>query len=392
MRRVLFLFVLAFFISGWVKAQQPTTPTQSSGQSANCTQVLRLARAVYEQGRLHELENLLDGCLKGTVGETGGFATVQEQVDAYRLLCLSYIYLEEPAKADQAMLGLLNADHFFVLNPTDPAEFQALYRTFRTEPVFAYGVKLGGGTNFLSLMKAYNVGSESIGNTKYGVGFSFCAGAFIEKEFFPNFPEKNFLRNTLLRADAYYSLRNSTITNNNLWTFATDNERESGIFTGKLASSWIDFNILLKYRYNRKSSWDPYIGIGPGISFLVNSKINQAKLERKTRLVNADGTTEKITASNSYSGPSVEIKSAYKSLPQSVSLVWGVNKRFGAFYINMEGRFQYGLGNLISKENRTIPDLIDYSMTINDHRQSNLIVNLGVTLPKFTPKKLTKKK
>src|SRR5690349_4248403 len=120
MRRILFFFALFFLSIVWSYGQNTTSPTQ---QTANCTQVLRLARAVYEQGRLHELETLLKDCLAGEVGTTNGFSTVQEKVDAYRLLCLSYIYLEEPTKADEAMQGILDTDHFFAVNPTDPAEF-----------------------------------------------------------------------------------------------------------------------------------------------------------------------------------------------------------------------------------------------------------------------------
>src|SRR3954465_3021621 len=102
-----------------------TLPYCLSAQSS-CTQTLRSARSVYDQGRLQELPDLLEGCLKN------GFS-VQEKVQAYKLLTLAYIYLEEAAKADAAMLALLNTDHYFEINlTTDPAEFVALYKTFRT--------------------------------------------------------------------------------------------------------------------------------------------------------------------------------------------------------------------------------------------------------------------
>src|SRR6187549_1035341 len=75
-------------------------------QLVSCSQTLRLARSTYEQGRLHEIPALLAKCL------AGGFSQ-QEKVEAYKLLCLSYIYLEEPQKADEAMLNLLRTDHYF---------------------------------------------------------------------------------------------------------------------------------------------------------------------------------------------------------------------------------------------------------------------------------------
>ncbi|MEQ8423852.1 MAG: hypothetical protein RIA63_04020, partial [Cyclobacteriaceae bacterium] len=106
----------------------------SYAQTSTCAQTLRLARSTYEQGRFHEIPALLESCLRGGDGNF----TKQESVEALRILTLSYIYQEEPEQADVAMLRLLNTDHYFEVNENvDPAEFTALYATFRTDPVFA---------------------------------------------------------------------------------------------------------------------------------------------------------------------------------------------------------------------------------------------------------------
>lgn len=106
----------------------------------DCAQTLRLARATYEQGRLREIEGQLKTCLEG------GFKKTEKQlkVEAYKLLTLSYIYLEEPEKADQAMLNLKLTDPYYEPNPAvDPAEFVALYNSFRKDPIYRIGAKLG---------------------------------------------------------------------------------------------------------------------------------------------------------------------------------------------------------------------------------------------------------
>ena len=108
----------------------------------DCAQSLRLASSSYDQGRLHEIPELLKKCLDN------GFTSI-EKVNAYKLLALSYLYLEEPEKADEAMLELLNTDHFFEPNQAvDPAEFIGLYNTFRTKPLFSIGVKLSAGVTY----------------------------------------------------------------------------------------------------------------------------------------------------------------------------------------------------------------------------------------------------
>lgn len=81
--------------------------SESFAQLTSCAQTLRLARSTYEQGRLHEIPALLEKCL------TGGFSQ-QEQVEAYKLLCLSYIYLEEPVKASIYCISFLLLSSYFL--------------------------------------------------------------------------------------------------------------------------------------------------------------------------------------------------------------------------------------------------------------------------------------
>ena len=69
--------------------------TSAWAQVSNCTQVVRLARTIYEQGRLHELPTLMDGCLNLSVSADKRFTT-PERKEALRYLTLAYIYLEEP--------------------------------------------------------------------------------------------------------------------------------------------------------------------------------------------------------------------------------------------------------------------------------------------------------
>ena len=91
-----------------------------------CAQTLRQARTVFDEGRIHEIETLVSSCIEK------GF-TDEERTEAYRLLILSYIYLDEADKADEAMLALLRVNHHYQVNEqADPTELIVLYETFRT--------------------------------------------------------------------------------------------------------------------------------------------------------------------------------------------------------------------------------------------------------------------
>jgi hypothetical protein len=367
-------------------AYAQTQPDASPKSTANCTQVLRLARAVYEQGRLHELETLLKDCLAGKVGTSTGFATVQERVDAYKLLTLSYIYLEEPEKADNAMLGLLAADHFFEINKaSDPAEFQALYNTFRITPVLSFGVKIGGTANFAHLLSTNPVGGQSPGKGKYSPGYSIIGGIFVERDLFPK--SKSFLKNTVGMAEFLFHARPNKITYDQMWVNDKyGHHSATAQFNAK--SSWIDMNLIIRYRLKPESKIDPYIGLGPGLSYLLKYEFD---LPQTQQLAPNPSLGDDIIFST-VTGQAVDTKSAYKKLGQSVTALGGIKFRIGEFYLNAEARYQFGLNNLVSDENRFVPDLVyNYQININDYRFSNFVLNVGATIPKFIPKKKKKK-
>src|SRR6187551_1194116 len=181
MMRRLYLFGILVFISA-----------QSFSQSATCAQTLRLARATYEQGRLHEIEGQLKSCLES------GFTKDEKQfkVEGYKLLCLGYIYLEEPEKANEAMLKVLQTDHDFQINPAvDPAEFVGLYHTFRSKSLFSIGFIAGPNATIPNVTTNYSVSGSSDSEGKYTPKVSIEVGLVFEKHLFGKFtaaPEITF--------------------------------------------------------------------------------------------------------------------------------------------------------------------------------------------------------
>src|SRR5450755_433500 len=164
MKKILFLSVIVVFFAREVSAQ-----------ITSCAQTLRLARSTYEQGRLHELPDLLKSCLES------GFTTT-EKVEAYKWLTLAYIYLEEPEKADEMMLNILQTDHYFEINESvDPAEFIALYNTFRTKEIYRLGLKLGANASQPNLISSNNASTAS---SKYQYGFGFSGSIVGEIPFY----------------------------------------------------------------------------------------------------------------------------------------------------------------------------------------------------------------
>lgn len=223
----------------------------SRGQST-CTQTLRTARSTYDQGRLHELPALLEGCIKN------GF-TQQEKVEAYKLLTLAYIYLEEPTKADEAMLNLLNTDHYFKVNEaTDPAEFLALYKTFRTTPVYRLGGKIGANASQPNVLESV-AANEGVSKYKYGIGVQVYVTAEIP------ITEK-------ITIDAQLGYLQRTFGYTNQVTF-TDTTFTT---TAKEKQSWVSLPISVQYQFNN-IKFRPYVSLGVQGDYLLGATMNSQR-------------------------------------------------------------------------------------------------------------------
>lgn len=341
--------------------------SQSFGQAGStCTQTLRLAQSTYEQGRLHELKDMLKGCLDGNEFND------EEKRQAYRLLTLSAIYLEEPESADASMLKLMQTDHFFVPNDNvDPAEFISLYNKFRNYPLFRAGIKLGPGINFPNAYSDYFIAADSPGTGKYTPKIGFSIGLVFEKDLFDGHftlaPELN-------RVAMSFNERGTTFIKNGTTDEVSANSEE----TPKL--SWIELNPLVKYNVNpkKKTGFENYIFAGPGLNFLSNVTLTDGKLDR----VSGEGTN---------TGADVDFKGSLNKVTFTLIAGVGTRYRLGGVYVTADARVQYGLSNIVSPSSRTnLEAAMDYAYTMNDTRLTVVVLNLGIQYAYFNPKKLVK--
>lgn len=332
-------------------------------QTAPCVQTLRLARATYEQGRLHEIESQLRPCLQG------GFTKDEKQleVEGYKLLCLSYIYLEEPEKANDAMLKILQTDHDFQINPAvDPAEFVGLYNTFRSKPMFSIGLIVGPNATLPTVKENYAVSGSSSGEGEYAPTVSFQIGLVFEKQLFGKFT-----------AAPELSLSNRAFKYSNVNLFVNDSTGNSvATATGDIKQSWIDLNLLMQYRLG-KGALNSYISFGPNVGYLLSA----------TSTAETEYATGQVT-----SGAPLDIKETCNKLGFSLIGAAGIKYKFGAVYLTANIRYQYGLSKIVNEEKKSHPIGTDtYAFSSNIYSQQNLAFLVGFVLPIFNPKKLSTK-
>ncbi len=338
-----------------------TATVTGMAQSTSCAQTLRLARSTYEQGRLHELEAILSNCL------LGGFTT-EEKVEAYKLLTLTYIYMEEPQKADDAMRTVLETDHFFQINPEiDPAEFVALYNTFRTEPAYSLGIKFGPSFVIPSVVTDYYTAGDANGTGKYTPGIGIQAGVFFEKRIF----KKITIAPELFFATRQFSQSTSLFINDST-------QQVGGTIESTYKQSWLDLNALFQYELtrNKANTFVTYAGLGPSISYSLS----------QTNQLNTTG-----LSSSGISGADVDVKSSLKDFFYSITAIAGFKYRIGAIYVHAELRYQQGLTNIVNEDTRTNQEVtFDYAAQHNDLTLNALTAAIGISYPFFKPMKLKK--
>ncbi len=337
-------------------------------QTSTCAQTLRLAVSTYEQGRLNEVPGILENCLRQ--GGANAF-TKQERVTALRILTLAYIYQEEPEKADETMLLLLNADHFFEINENvDPAEFTALYKTFRTKPIYSVGGKFGGNGSLPTPTKNFFVGSDAATNGEYSTGYNIQIGGVFEKALF----EKKYAAPRWTAAPEIMFMQNKFSYANEELTTNDASGDPNALLEAEFSQTRIDLNLLLQYKL-KDHYLNPYISFGPALSYLLSAS--------------GQFQTQFPTNGTAVTGPSIDLKDSFQSLDYALIASAGLKFKFGEIYLTADIRYKYGFANQIDEEARTNPEAaFDFGFISNDFRQSNLMINLGFIYPYFNPKKL----
>ncbi|GAA0192039.1 hypothetical protein GCM10009122_54770 [Fulvivirga kasyanovii] len=321
-----------------------------------CTQTLRQARTVYDEGRIHELPALLESCLKN------GF-TDDEKTEAYRLLVLAYLYLDEAEKADEAMLALLRHNNQFQINPqADPAEFINLYNSFRTKPIFSYGIKGGGNISLVNVLSNYGVHDQRTTMGEYTPAPGYVVGGMIEVIVRKNLTLSGEL--TLAGYNLDYSNSFSNVDSVNRFI-------ESQEITE--TQTWLSVPITVQYQF-AGGKFNPYVLLGGSANYLFSSSF---KGETQTSIENFEGAT-------------VDLTDQRNKINFSAIAGAGIKIKVGKNHFVAEARFNYGILNQVKEENRLSNQelIFDYGYVDDDFKLNSFSVSLGYLLPKYNPKKL----
>lgn len=293
-------------------------------QASSCAQSLRLAQSIYDQGRLHELEDLITKAM----GSQATPCSQTEQVSLLKLLTLAYIYLEEPEKADASMLKILQTDNYFEINPAvDPAEFVALYRTFRTKEIYRIGATLG--TNATQPNVANSVTAVELAEgSKYKYGIALQFGAVVDVPLRIKGKYDLTLHGELLYMNRRFEIDQKVLRGENL-----DGTPLIQQLQGFESQNWISIPLSAQYRFLDKKI-NPYVSGGVVVDLLLGDAELQSERFRD----------------EAASLPETTFELTRERLNLSAMLATGIKLKAGGGFFIAEIRYTHGLTNVSSTE------------------------------------------
>lgn len=335
-----------------------------------CLEKLSTAENSFETGHLYEIYDLIAECLEN------GFSR-EDKIRAYRLLSITYLYLDEHEKAEESYLSLLRLNPEYKPNTLiDPTELFHLHHKFLTSPRWSIlMIKVGGD---LSFVKPYNLYNTD------GVGYNY----FAIQDNIENKKAKEYLpaAGFFLGAGVKYGLSHTfSFTGELLFKLNRFKVRDNILGHTTLQFNEDQYNLEIPVLFNMclsNSKWKPYVFGGGSLNFMVHSAAKNLVIER----------TQGATVLPE-TGPSVSLISNRNRFGYSVIVGGGVHYKVGVNYLLLEIRHTFGLKSISSTNNRFDNDemLYKYMYIDDDMRLNNLMFSISYLKPLYNPRRKVKR-
>lgn len=341
----------------------------------DCSANLDRAKLNYREGKLYGIPDIMEGCL-GT-----GKLSRQQEVEAYELLSITYLYIDEPELAEESYLNLLGADPEYRPDSAVEVEIEFLSKNFKTTPIFTlYPAKMGSN---VSIPRVINLNGADITNNsnqsyKSLWGVQIGGGA-----------DWQITNSWSIGAEAWFHVSQFRFINQffDIDSLQIDEQHWS-----------INVPVFVRYTH-RINKWYPYAYAGYSFSYLINSTANPNFFEI-TEIVDVNGNVDRIT--NQDFGRSLNLTGIRNNFNHNILMGLGVKYRFLYRYISFDVRYSVGLNNILSTKNQfdfgaggeqnDIRELaFRYGQVDNDFRLDNLSLNFGYVYPLYRPRKIEKK-
>ena len=335
MRKLFYTISIALMISLQVTAQN------------GCELTLTNAQEEFDAGRFDAVPALLEECLKKNQNR-------EWEQRAYLLLAETYLLLENPTKADESYLKVLQANPEFVTDETrDPIDLVYLSKKFTSSPVFSFSGKFGGNASLIHVINDVKIAGGEEVKEEYSVRAGFQAGLGLDYHYDD-------------RLSAGVEL-NYAVTS---FAFQAKNLFEENTTELLDRQTWINVPLMVKYSL-ASGQFRPYGYLGYSFNLLLTNKSS----------VTVDGDTE---------SPEYNFKKNRNPLTQSFLVGGGLKYKWGLRYFFADARISLGLRNMARPENRNYLATTPFPYVDDDFRMNNVYFSVGYIHPLYQPRKLKK--
>lgn len=350
MRIFLIFFIPLIFISAI-----------SSFAQDQCAVALSDAEDKYDQGKLYDIPEMIQSCLEG------GFSK-EEKVRAYRLLTLTYLFLDYYQEADSSYLKLLKlAPEHNINDELDPMEIINHHGKFTTKPIYYVTMgKLGFNFSQATILLDYSLSRSDNNSKRYSSIVGFHAG----------FGGERVIYNNLHISGEFFLSRKILHLSDTHWDFYTTNM--------DINHTEIEIPISLKY-YFPTGRINPFALGGVSPSMLIESNIQ-----------NIEGAYIKSDeAFPVQPRPEIGTSKFKNTFNYSLFVGGGINYKIGLNYISFEARYSMGMMNVTNTENRWREDFVEgrdlkfpSGHVDDDFKINNLSFFMGFVKPLYKPRKI----
>ncbi|MCG8308442.1 MAG: PorT family protein [Cytophagales bacterium] len=328
-----------------------------------CAIALNDAEDRYEQGKLYEIPGIIQSCL------IDGFSK-EQKIRAYRLLTLTYLFLNYYREADSSYLQLLKLSPEYRTNDElDPMEIINHHESFTTRPKYYLTMgKLGFNFSYANVLLDYSLSQSFDGSDKYSTVLGFHAGFGAEMVLF---------RDLHLSGEFFISRKILRLSDRH-WNFYLTNM--------DISHTEIELPIALKYNFFR-GKVNPFVlgGISPG--FLLESNVQNIE----GAYIDPDEGEEFPVQPRPEIGTG-EFKNRFN---YALLFGGGINYKIGLNYLVFEARYSIGMLNVTNTKNRWKEDFSEgrdlkfpLGHVDDDFKINNLSFFIGFVKPLYKPRKI----
>ncbi|NLR90656.1 outer membrane beta-barrel protein [Flammeovirga agarivorans] len=344
-QKLLFSITLIFLLCNSVFAQE-------------CEEAYNRANTLYAEGKLLQVPYELNNCIER------GFESSAKQLNARRLVILSYLYSDRVVEAEDAMLQLLKENAEYKPTSSDPAELRNLYEKFRTRPIMSLGLVGGATYNQATVSNTFGVGAkENYSNVEYqpqvsfkaGVSFSFYLSQVIQINISPTY--ESIVFETVERP----------------LDFSTTTMREN--------QNWLHFPLTMRFVILPKQKVKPFIGLGGSARMQMNASIEGTQAYDSEEIADIEATT-------------IDISKQRQEMLYDAIVQLGIQFKTRFSHWSIIGSYSYAFQDF-NKPNARYDNselIFSYGYIDNDVKMDVISLTVGIAYDFYKPKKYRKYK